>query len=108
MHRTSGLIMEFNLKLGLQLHKHKGNNGLLATPNRLPTGLMLDMGATMRILNCLHQFHKVLHTEPILLHILHSRRFLNKTMHNLWLQPLHSNLLRFLKLITGVIIELTK
>ncbi|KAL2660213.1 hypothetical protein AAZV13_03G129800 [Glycine max] len=38
----------------------------------------------------------------------HSRRFLNKTMHNLWLQPLHSNLLRFLKLITGVIIELTK
>ncbi|KAL2660211.1 hypothetical protein AAZV13_03G129800 [Glycine max] len=36
------------------------------------------------------------------------RRFLNKTMHNLWLQPLHSNLLRFLKLITGVIIELTK
>ncbi|KAL3029134.1 hypothetical protein AAZX31_03G148500 [Glycine max] len=38
----------------------------------------------------------------------HSRRFLNKTMHNLWLQPLHSNLLRFLKPITGVIIELTK
>ncbi|KAL3029129.1 hypothetical protein AAZX31_03G148500 [Glycine max] len=36
------------------------------------------------------------------------RRFLNKTMHNLWLQPLHSNLLRFLKPITGVIIELTK
>ncbi|XP_014494821.1 uncharacterized protein LOC106756765 isoform X4 [Vigna radiata var. radiata] len=33
---------------------------------RLLTGLMLDMAAIMQILNCLQQFHLVLHTGPIL------------------------------------------
>ncbi|MCI62378.1 hypothetical protein A2U01_0083635, partial [Trifolium medium] len=33
MHLTNGLTMEYSHRLGLRQHKHKDNNGLLATPS---------------------------------------------------------------------------